>query len=208
METLKPAKVEKGLSAKQLAYANHVLSGKTQANAYILAYNKASDYSLQNARAAGQKLFNSKTIQSYLRLQTKKAEKKAGLSLAERFQILADIAIDENNSPDTRIRCIDVYNKMTGDNKQNITMEGNFSNNSFKQMTVKDKINALREAREIRKSQETVEDKREPANRETTNDNEKKEKMGEPLPAVSPSKGEANESKHLPLVEIEAYRYE
>ena len=173
-----------------------------------MAYEKPSNYNLQNARSAGQKLFNSKTIQSYLRLQTKKAEKKAGLSLAERFQILADIAIDENNSPDTRIRCIDVYNKMTGDNKQNITMEGNFFNNSFKQMTVKDKINALREAREIRKSRETVEDKREPANRETTNDNEKKEKMGEPLPAVSPSKGEANESKHLPLVEIEAYRYE
>ena len=208
METLKPAKVEKGLSAKQLAYANHVLSGKTQANAYILAYNKASDYSLQNARAAGQKLFNSKTIQSYLRLQTKKAEKKAGLSLAERFQILADIAIDENNSPDTRIRCIDVYNKMTGDNKQNITMEGNFSNNSFKQMTVKDKINALREAREIRKSQETVEDKKEPANRKTTSDSEKREKRGEPSSAVHSFDGEANESKHLPLVEIESYKYE
>ena len=208
METLKPAKIDKGLSAKQLAYANHVLSGKTQANSYILAYGKASDYNLQNARAAGQKLYNSKTIQSYLRLQTKKAEKKAGLSLAERFQILADIAIDENNSPDTRIRCIDVYNKMTGDNKQNITMEGNFSNNSFKQMTVKDKINALREAREVRKSRETVEDKREPANRETANDSRKREKSGEPLPSVCPSEREASESKHLPLVEIESYRYE
>ena len=206
METLKPAKVEKELSSKQLAYANHVLSGKTQANAYILAYEKPSNYNLQNARSAGQKLFNSKTIQSYLRLQTKKAEKKAGLSLAERFQILADIAIDENNSPDTRIRCIDVYNKMTGDNKQNITMEGNFFNNSFKQMTVKDKINALREAREIRKSRETVEDKREPANRKTTSDSEKREKRGEP--SVCASEGEASESKHLPLVEIESYRYE
>jgi len=208
METLKPAKIDKGLSAKQLAYANYVIEGKTQANAYILAYGKASDYNLQNARASGQKLFNSKTIQSYIRTQTKKAEKKAGLSLAERFQILADIAIDENNSPDTRIRCIDVYNKMTGDNKQNITMEGNFSNNSFKQMTVKDKINALREAREIRKSQETVEDKREPANRDQTSDIKKREKRGEPLPAVCPSVGKESESKHLPLVEIESYCYE
>ena len=208
METLKPAKIDKGLSPKQLAYANYVLSGKTQANAYILAYEKPSDYNLQNARSAGQKLYNSKTIQSYLRLQTKKAEKKAGLSLAERFQILANIAIDENNSPDTRIRCIDVYNKMTGDNKQNITMEGNFSNNSFKQMTVKDKINALREAREIRKSKETVEDKREPANRETTSDIEKREKRDEPASAMHSPNGEGSESKHLPLVEIESYRYE
>ena len=208
METLKPAKIDKGLSPKQLAYANYVLSGKTQANAYILAYEKPSDYNLQNARSAGQKLYNSKTIQSYLRLQTKKAEKKAGLSLAERFQILANIAIDENNSPDTRIRCIDVYNKMTGDNKQNITMEGNFSNNSFKQMTVKDKINALREAREVRKSRETVEDKKEPANRDKTNDSEKREKRGEPSSAVCSSEGEANESQHLPLVEIESYCYE
>ena len=211
METLKPAKVDKGLSAKQLTYANHVLEGKTQANAYILAYQKPADYNLQNARAAGQKLYNTKTIQSYLRTQNKKAEKKAGLSLAERFQILADIAIDENNSPDTRIRCIDVYNKMTGDNKQNITMEGSFSNNSFKQMTVKDKINALREAREIRKSKEIVEDKREPANCESNEDAVKQEKEGkrtEPLSAVNPSEPEANESKHLPLVEIESYRYE
>jgi hypothetical protein len=211
METLKPAKADKGLSIKQLAYANHVLEGKTQANAYILAYGKPADYNLQNARAAGQKLYNSKTIQSYLRTQNKKAEKKAGLSLAERFQILADIAIDENNSPDTRIRCIDVYNKMTGDNKQNITMEGSFTNNIFKQMTVKDKINALREAREIRKSKETVEDKREPAKRESTEDavkQEKEEKRGEPLSAVNPSEPEASESKHLPLVEIESYRYE
>ena len=75
-------------------------------------------------------------------------------------------------------------------------------------MTVKDKINALREAREIRKSSETVEDKKEPANRETTSNNEKREKMGEPSSAVCPSDGEASESKHLPLVEIEAYRYE
>jgi ABC-type Na+ efflux pump permease subunit len=208
METLKPAKIDKELSPKQLAYANHVLSGKTQANAYILAYEKPADYNLQNARSAGQKLFNSKTIQSYIRTQTKKAEKKAGLSLAERFQILADIAIDENNSPDTRIRCIDVYNKMTGDNKQNITMEGSFSNNSFKQMTVKDKINALREAREIRKSRETVEDKREPANFDKTSDIEKREKKGEPPSAIHPSDGEGNESKHLPLVEIESYKYE
>ena len=208
METLKPAKIDKGLSAKQLAYANYVLSGKTQANAYILAYEKPSDYNLQNARSAGQKLYNSKTIQSYIRTLTKKAEKKAGLSLAERFQILADIAIDENNSPDTRIRCIDVYNKMTGDNKQNITMEGNFSNNTFKQMTVKDKINALREAREIRKSKETVEDKKEPDDRDQTNDSQKREKTGEPSSAVCPSNGEASESKHLPLVEIESYRYE
>ena len=208
METLKPAKVDKGLSSKQLAYANHVIEGKTQANAYILAYGKPSDYNLQNARSAGQKLYNSKTIQSYIRTQNKKAEKKAGLSLAERFQILADIAIDENNSPDTRIRCIDVYNKMTGDNKQNITMEGSFSNNSFKQMTIKDKINALREAREVRKSRETVEDKREPENRDQTNDSEKGEKRGEPSSAVCPSEGKGNESKHLPLVEIESYRYE
>ena len=50
METLKPAKIDKGLSAKQLAYANHVIEGKTQANAYILAYGKPSDYNLQNAR--------------------------------------------------------------------------------------------------------------------------------------------------------------
>jgi hypothetical protein len=211
METLKPAKTDNGLSIKQLAYANHVLEGKTQANAYILAYGKPADYNLQNARAAGQKLYNTKTIQSYLRTQNKKAEKKAGLSLAERFQILADIAIDENNSPDTRIRCIDVYNKMTGDNKQNITMEGSFTNNTFKQMTVKDKINALREAREVRKSKEIVEDKREPANRESNEDavkQEKEEKRTEPLSAVNPSETEASESKHLPLVEIESYRYE
>ena len=87
-------------------------------------------------------------------------------------------------------------------------MEGNFSNNTFKQMTIKDKINALREAREIRKARETVEDKREPDNRETTNDIEKEEKRGEPLPSVCASEGEASESKHLPLVEIESYRYE
>ena len=87
-------------------------------------------------------------------------------------------------------------------------MEGNFSNNTFKQMTVKDKINALREAREIRKSRETVEDKKEPANRDQTSDIEKREKRGEPPSAMHPSSGEANESKHLPLVEIEAYRYD
>ena len=75
-------------------------------------------------------------------------------------------------------------------------------------MTVKDKINALREAREIRKSKETVEDKREPANRETTSDIEKREKRDEPASAMHSPNGEGSESKHLPLVEIESYRYE
>jgi len=198
METLQPSPIVKGLSPKQLAFANAILEGKTQANAYIIAYNKPSDYKLVLARSAGQKIFNSPQIQSYLRTQTKKAEKKAGLSLAERFQILANIATDENNSPDTRIRCIDVYNKMDGTNNQKIEVNATFSANP--KMSIKDKINALRQARELRKANETVEDVR-PPKAETT------PKGSEQASLVSSSKGEGkNES--LPLIEIEAFVYD
>jgi len=199
METLQPSPKDKGLSPKQLAFANHILEGKTQANAYILAYKKPSDYKIVLARSAGQKIFNSPQIQSYLRTQTKKAEKKAGLSLAERFQILANIATDENNSPDTRIRCIDVYNKMDGTNNQKIEVNATFSANSTK-MSIKDKINALRQARELRKANETVEDVRPPKA-------EIIPKMSEQASLVSTSKREGkNES--LPLIEIEAFVYD
>jgi len=206
METLKPAKTDKGLSSKQLAYANHVLNGKTQANAYILAYGKPLDYNLQNARSAGQKLYNSKTIQSYLRLQTKKAERKAGLSLADRFEILAQIATDENNSPDTRIRCIDVYNKMSGDNgSQKIEINGVFSNNPSKQLTVRDKIDYLRKARELRKVNETVEDVRQPF--KTTKSPNKQNEPNEDDP-LSPASAVNRQGNHLPLIEIESHNYE
>ena len=199
METLQPSPKDKGLSPKQLAFANHILEGKTQANSYILAYNKPSDYKIVLARSAGQKIFNSPQIQSYLRTQTKKAEKKAGLSLAERFQILANIATDENNSPDTRIRCIDVYNKMDGTNNQKIEVNATFSANSTK-MSIKDKINALRQARELRKANETVEDVR-PTKAENT------PKGSEQASLVSTFKREGkNES--LPLIEIEAFVYD
>ena len=198
METLQPSPKDKGLSPKQLAFANAILEGKTQANAYILAYNKPSEYKIVLARSAGQKIFNSPQIQSYLRTQTKKAEKKAGLSLAERFQILANIATDENNSPDTRIRCIDVYNKMDGTNNQKIEVNATFSANP--KMSIKDKINALRQARELRKANETVEDVR-PPKAETT------PKGSEQASLVSSSNGEGkNES--LPLIEIEAFVYD
>jgi len=198
METLQPSPKDKGLSPKQLAFANHILEGKTQANAYILAYKKPSDYKIVLARSAGQKIFNSPQIQSYLRTQTKKAEKKAGLSLAERFQILANIATDENNSPDTRIRCIDVYNKMDGTNNQKIEVNATFSANSTK-MSIKDKINALRQARELRKANETVEDVR-PPKAETTL------KGSELASFVSISK-EEGKNESLPLIEIEAFVY-
>ena len=198
METLQPSPKDKGLSPKQLAFANHILEGKTQANSYILAYNKPSDYKIVLARSAGQKIFNSPQIQSYLRTQTKKAEKKAGLSLAERFQILANIATDENNSPDTRIRCIDVYNKMDGTNNQKIEVNATFSANSTK-MSIKDKINALRQARELRKANETVEDVR-PPKAETT------PKGSEQASLVSSSKRE-EKNESLPLIEIEAFVY-
>jgi len=199
METLQPSPKVKGLSPKQLAFANAILEGKTQANAYIIAYNKPSDYKIVLARSAGQKIFNSPQIQSYLRTQTKKAEKKAGLSLAERFQILANIATDENNSPDTRIRCIDVYNKMDGTNNQKIEVNATFSANSTK-MSIKDKINALRQARELRKANETVEDVR-PPKAETTL------KGSEQASLVSSSK-EEGKNESLPLIEIEAFVYD
>jgi hypothetical protein len=199
--TLQPSPKVKSLSPKQLNFSNLVISGKTQAQSYITAYDKPNNYDIKLARAAGQKIYNSRLVQEYIKSQTRKAERKTGLTLAQRFEILAQIATDENNSPDTRIRCIDVYNKMTGENgSHKIEINGVFTNNPSKQLTVRDKIEYLRKARELRKVNETVNDEREPVK---TDNSSNGKKTGDPL---SPAPSLNEQASHLPLIEIESHQ--
>jgi len=87
---------------------------------------------------------------------------------------------------------------MDGTNNQKIEVNATFSANP--KMSIKDKINALRQARELRKANETVEDVR-PPKAETIS------KGSEQASLVSTFKGEGkNES--LPLIEIEAFVYD
>ena len=211
MESLQPEPKLKTLSPKQKSFCDLVLSGKTQAESYIVAYNKPYGFNLQTARACAQKIINQSLCQSYIKSQNRKAEKKVALSLEDRFRILSEIATDENNSPDTRIRAIDTYSKHAGDTaaqKLELTgKDGNpitFAASPQKPLTVKEKIEQLRMARELRKANETVDDvplKKEHKAPEKALNNEKDTKEGNPA-SHAPM---LQEGSKLPLVEIESY---
>jgi hypothetical protein len=98
---------------------------------------------------------------------------------------------------------------MTGENgSQKIEINGMFINNPSKQLTVRDKIDYLRKARELRKVNETIEDVRQPF--KTTKSPNKQNEPNEPNgdDPLSPASAVNRQASRLPLIEIESHSYE
>ena len=122
------------MNERQKRFAEfYAQSGNTVQSAIKAGYT--SDY----ANKLAYKLLENIGVKEYIQKLTAKEQKKRILTAAERQAILTDIAMNEEEKPQDRIKAIDTLNKMTGEYITKI--EGSVSaevNNPFKGLTTEE----------------------------------------------------------------------
>ena len=99
----------------------------------------AAGYSAKYARGNAHKLVAISCIFEYIRQLTKKEQEERIMSVCERQALLSDIARNENEKTQDRVKAIDTLNKMTGEYVTKI--EGSISaevNDPFKGLTTEE----------------------------------------------------------------------
>lgn len=99
----------------------------------------AAGYSEKYARGNAHKLVANSCISTYIKQLTEKAQEERIMSVRERRALLSDIARNENEKTQDRVKAIDTLNKMTGEYITKI--EGNISaeiNDPFKDLTTEE----------------------------------------------------------------------
>ena len=153
--TLPPKK----LTPQQIKFIEQIMGGHSQADAYRIAYRPAKrrgtkDISVASCRIAAHPLIRAKLAELRGR-----SDKETLLSLNQRLQILAGIAQNLNTKQTDRIRAVEVYSKIAGDqapDRQEVTI-ANAPGSAFtlntRPATKAEKIAAMAVARVARASQ-------------------------------------------------------
>ena len=121
------------MNARQKKFAElYAQSGNTEQAAI------SAGYSEKYARALGYKLLANIGIAEYIQKLTAKEQKKRILTAAERQAILTEIAVNEQEKPQDRIKAIDTLNKMTGEYITKIEGSMTAEINPFKGLTTEE----------------------------------------------------------------------
>lgn len=100
---------------KHEAFIQAIMQGKSQRQAYIIAYPNAAKWKPESVDAKASLLFNDDKVQIRYNELQKIALSKAIMSREERMLTLSDIALDPTMPPKSRMQAIDILNKMDGD---------------------------------------------------------------------------------------------
>lgn len=100
---------------KHEAFIQAIMQGKSQRQAYIVAYPNAAKWKPESVDAKASLLFNDDKVQIRYNELQKIALSKAIMSREERMLTLSDIALDPTMPPKSRMQAIDILNKMDGD---------------------------------------------------------------------------------------------
>ena len=95
-------------------------------------------YSENYANANACKLLENVRVAEYIQKLTAKEQKKRILTAAERQAILTEIAVNESEKPQDRIKAIDTLNKMTGEYITKIEGSMTAEINPFKGLTTEE----------------------------------------------------------------------
>jgi len=109
----KPTRIP-SLKSKEEYWCRMVLSGKSQSEAYRIAYNHPNAASAKSANQ-GNKIAKRPHIIAFLEQGKRNENIKAYLTRSDRLRILAEIAQNAKCSPRDRIRAIEAYGKLAGD---------------------------------------------------------------------------------------------
>lgn len=122
------------MNERQKRFAEYYAQSGNAAQSAIRA-----GYSEKFVNTNASKLLQNTTISEYVKQLTEKAQEARIMSVSERRALLSDIARNENEKTQDRVKAIDTLNKMTGEYITKI--EGNISaeiNDPFKDLTTEE----------------------------------------------------------------------
>ena len=96
-------------------FCQEIFSGKTNRDAYKIAYPNARSWKDSSVDVAASKLYHTDEVKDRLEELKKQSLNKIILSRDERMLVLSDFIRDEQLSVKSRLDAIDVLNKMTSE---------------------------------------------------------------------------------------------
>lgn len=142
------------MTARQLRFAQIIASGETNAHAYRTVYKpNAND---KTAAQCGCRMAKHPSVVAEIARMRGKSEAKKLLTLNDRLGILANIAQARTASKTERIRAIEVYSKISGDQapeRHEVSGPGGTpiqEEVTHRKLTVREKIERLEAARRQR----------------------------------------------------------
>lgn len=117
----------KNLNTRQRKFAEYYAqSGNASESA------RRAGYSAKYINSNVQKLLQNTAITEYIRQLSVKLKDKRIMSAKDRQVLLSDIAKDDRNEPNDRIRAVDTLNKMTGEYLNKVKISGVLENEQTK----------------------------------------------------------------------------
>ena len=107
--------VSLNLTAKQTAFADGLLDGRTGSDAYRFAYNTRASNRVVAGKAVG--LRKNPAVQAYVAREQSKLDHAKTLTRIEKRQILAEIVNDPKSTAMDKIKAIVLDNRMCGHDK-------------------------------------------------------------------------------------------
>ncbi len=98
------------LNARQRKFAEYYAQSGNAAESAVKA-----GYSAKYANTNASKLLQNTTIANYIRELSEKLKDERIMTAKDRQVLLSDIARDDENEPNDRIKAVDTLNKMTGE---------------------------------------------------------------------------------------------
>ena len=98
------------LNARQRKFAEYYAQSGNAAESAVKA-----GYSAKYANTNASKLLQNTTIANYIRELSEKLKDERIMTAKDRQVLLSDIARDDENEPNDRIKAVDILNKMTGE---------------------------------------------------------------------------------------------
>ena len=98
------------LNARQRKFAEYYAQSGNAAESAVKA-----GYSAKYANTNASKLLQNTTIANYIRELSEKLKDERIMTEKDRQVLLSDIARDDENEPNDRIKAVDTLNKMTGE---------------------------------------------------------------------------------------------
>lgn len=98
------------LNARQRKFAEYYAQSGNSAESDVKA-----GYSAKYANTNASKLLQNTTIANYIRELSEKFKDERIMTAKDRQVLLSDIARDDENEPNDRIKAVDTLNKMTGE---------------------------------------------------------------------------------------------
>ena len=98
------------LNARQKKFAEYYAQSGNAAESAVKA-----GYSAKYANTNASKLLQNTTIANYIKELSEKLKDERIMTAKDRQVILSDIARDDENEPNDRIKAVDTLNKMTGE---------------------------------------------------------------------------------------------